>query len=248
MIKAILIDDEAPNVENLTALLKRHCPAVEITASATTVSEAAELIRNHHPDLVFLDIQMGNETGFDLLEMLPEKNFEVIFATAFDNHGIRAVKFAALDYLLKPIDIDELKAAVNKAVEKIKAKQQTSQIDFLLQHLQRPAQQPVKIALPQQQEIRYVWITDIVRCQADNTYTYFFLTGNEKVLISKSLKEYAELLQPHGFIRSHQSHLVNPAYVKSWLKEDGGVLMMNTGEKIPVSKPNREKVKVALSF
>ncbi|RYE53279.1 MAG: response regulator transcription factor [Sphingobacteriales bacterium] len=246
-MNAIIIDDEPSNIENLNALLKKHCPKINVTGIATDIHSGADLVKQLQPELLFLDIQMGAHQGFDLLELLPEKNFEVIFVTAYDQYGIKAVKFAALDYLLKPVDIDELITAVNKAENKLNNKKNNVQLDFLLQHLQKPEQSDPKIALPQQQEIRYLKISEIVRCRADNSYTYFYLLDGEMILISKALKEYADLLQPHGFIRSHQSHLVNPRYVKSWLKEDGGTLLLNNGEKIPVSKPNREKVKYSLS-
>jgi len=245
-MKAILIDDEISNLENLRTLLEKHCPQVSILATAQNVSKAVSVIEKHVPNLVFLDIQMGEQTGFDVLSLLPNRNFEVIFVTAYDQYGIKAVKFAALDYLLKPVDIDELVTAVNKAEQKLAAQSKTSQLDFLLQQLKMPEPSVSKIALPMQSEIRYVALSEIIRCEADNTYTFFILTNEEKILVSKSLKEYADLLRPNGFLRTHQSHLVNPKYVKSWLKEDGGILLLTSGEKIPVSKPNKETVKQAL--
>lgn len=136
--------------------------------------------------------------------------------------------------------------AVDKAAEKLSLQSHTSQLDFLLQQLNKPAVAVSKIALPMQSEIRYVALSEIIRCEADNTYTFFVLANGEKILVSKSLKEYADLLKPNGFLRTHQSHLVNPKYVKSWLKEDGGILLLISGEKIPVSKPNKETVKQAL--
>ena len=189
---------------------------------------------------------MGKNTGFDLLNQLLEKSFEVIFVTAYDHYGIQAVKFAALDYLLKPVNPDELINAVSKAASRIRNKMNNEQLNFLLQQIKAPESLVQKIALPQHNEIRYITVNEIVRCEADNTYTFFFLTNDEKILVSKSLKEYADLLQPNGFLRTHQSHLVNPKYVKSWLKEDGGVLLLISGDKIPISKPNRETVKKAL--
>lgn len=245
-MRAVLIDDEISNLENLRTLLEKHCPEVTILAALQNVSDAVDAIEKYLPDLVFLDIQMGEQTGFDILKLLPKRNFEVVFVTAYDQYGIHAVKFAALDYLLKPIDIEELMNAVNKAKQKLAAQMQTSQLDFLLQQLKKPEVNVSKIALQLQSEIRYVALSEIIRCEADNTYTHFFLSGDEKILVSKSLKEYADLLRPKGFLRTHQSHLVNPKYVKSWLKEDGGVLLLMSGEKIPISKPNKHSVKQAL--
>lgn len=245
-MRAVLIDDEISNLENLRTLLEKHCPEVTILAALQNVSDAVDAIEKYLPDLVFLDIQMGEQTGFDILKLLPKRNFEVVFVTAYDQYGIQAVKFAALDYLLKPIDIEELMNAVNKAKQKLATQMQTSQLDFLLQQLKKPEANVSKIALQLQSEIRYVALSEIIRCEADNTYTHFFLSGDEKILVSKSLKEYADLLRPKGFLRTHQSHLVNPKYVKSWLKEDGGVLLLMSGEKIPISKPNKHSVKQAL--
>jgi len=153
-MKAVLIDDEISNLENLQTLLEKHCPQVTITTTAQSISDAVDAIKKHLPDLVFLDIQMGEKTGFDVLKLLPSRNFEVIFVTAYDQYGIQAVKFAALDYLLKPIDIEELINAVNKAEYKLTTQIQNSQLDFLLQQLKRPETNITKIALQMQSEIR----------------------------------------------------------------------------------------------
>lgn len=245
-MRAILVDDELANLENLKILLHKHCPNIKVVASAANIDDAFTQVNLHHPDLLFLDIQMGKTTGFHLLNLLAEKTFEVVFVTAYDNYGIQAVKFAALDYLLKPVDPEELKAAVDKAEIRFKNKINSEQLNFLLNQIKKNEPGSPKIALPQQHEIRYVAVDDIIRCVADNTYTFFFLSNGDKILISKPLKEYSDLLKPQGFIRSHQSHLVNPKFVKSWLKEDGGTLLMENGDKIPVSKPNREMVKEML--
>ncbi len=245
-MRAMIVDDEQANVENLQALLQKHCPKITVTACANTIEAAVRQIDLHQPDLLFLDIQLNKESGFDLLKQIAVKSFVVVFVTAFDHYGIQAIKFAALDYLLKPIDIDELIQAVTKAEAKVKTKQPNQQLDFLLNYLQKDNILPVKIALPQQKEIRYVSVNHIIRCEADNTYTFFFLTNGDRILVSKPLKEYADLLQPHGFLRTHQSHLVNSRFVKSWLKEDGGILLLDNGDHIPISKINRDKVRTAL--
>ncbi|QNN42000.1 LytR/AlgR family response regulator transcription factor [Pedobacter roseus] len=245
-MRTILVDDEVANLENLKILLDKHCPHIKVVASASNIDEAFAQVNLHHPDLLFLDIQMGKTTGFDLLNQLTEKTFEVVFVTAYDHYGIQAVKFAALDYLLKPVDPEELITAVEKAEIRFRNKINGEQLNFLLSQIKKSEPSSPKIALPQQHEIRYVSVDDIVRCVADNTYTFFFLSNGDKILISKPLKEYSDLLKPQGFVRAHQSHLVNPKFVKSWLKEDGGTLLMDNGDKIPVSKPNRELVKEVL--
>lgn len=246
MIKAIIVDDEKHNIENLSILLKKHCPEVMIAGSGETIQEAKLIIESQQPDVVFLDIQMGASTGFDLLKNIAQRNFEIIFVTAYDKYGIQAVKFAALDYILKPIDTNELLLAIAKVKEKMANKQSNNQLDFLVDYLKQNGK-PAKIALPQQQEVRYVPVADIVRCEAQNTYTWFFLSNNEKILVSKPLKDYDELLAPHSFIRCHQTHLVNPAFVKSFLREDGGILLLQNAVKIPVSKQKKDFVKEALN-
>lgn len=245
-MRVILVDDERANLENLQVLLGNYCPTVKIVATANHIDNAVEVIDLHRPDLLFLDIQMGKSSGFDLLNKISNPSFEVIFVTAYNHYGIQAVKFAALDYLLKPVNTDELMDAVSKAEGRLKNKVQGEQLSFLLQQITKPETRNPKIALPQQNEIRYVEVKDIVRCEADNTYTFFHLANGDRILISKPLKEYSDLLKPHGFLRTHQSHLINPMFVKSWLKEDGGMLLMKNGDKVAVSKPNREGVKTAL--
>jgi len=246
MIRAIIVDDEISNIENLRALLTKHCPQVNVIGSASNNKAAADLINLHQPDLVFLDIQLGGDSGLNLLKLVQLRSFEVIFVTAYDQYGIQAVKFAALDYLLKPIDIDELIIAVAKTEAKLKAKLHNQQLDFLLTNLKNGDSLPAKIALQQQKEIRYVTVSDIVRCQADNTYTFFYLRTGDHILVSKGLKEYADMLPSGIFLRVHQSHLVNINFVKSWLREDGGALLLINGDKIPVSRPNRERIRLAL--
>jgi two-component system LytT family response regulator len=247
-MKALIIDDEALNRENLQQLLQVYTPDVQICALASDVDEGLQRIRQHRPELVFLDIQLHAQSGFDLLKQLGEINFELIFVTAYDQYGIQAVKFAALDYLLKPIDIDELKAAVVKARAAISRRQKNERLSYLLEYLKDDNQTKPRIALPLFGETRYVNINDIIRCEADNTYTRFILNGGEQIMVSKTLKEYAGMLLSYGFIRSHQSHLVNSAYIKSWLREDGGSLLLTDQTKIPVSKLNREKVKEMLAM
>ncbi len=246
-MKALIVDDEASNRENLQQLLKVYADDVQVCAVAETVADALVAIKQHQPQLVFLDIQLHAQTGFDLLKQLGEINFEIIFITAYNQYAIQAIKFSALDYLLKPIDIDELTAAINKARRSIQQKQKNERLGYLLEYLKDENKTIPRIALPMLGETRYVNIADIIRCQADNTYTLFVLNNGEQILVSKTLKEYADMLTGHHFIRTHQTHLVNRAYIKSWLREDGGSLLLTDQTKIPISKLNREKVKAALA-
>ena len=246
-INAIIIDDEVNNIENLQIIINEYCPDVDVVATAQNVEDGLKMIAQHQPDLLFLDIQMPQRSGFDLLTAIPQIDFEVIFITAYDKYGIRAIKFSALDYLLKPINIDEFKAAIAKAKKKIEGKKHNLSIENLLHYIKAGNSAIPKIALPTLKEIMYVKVTDIVRCEASNSYTLFYLQNGEQVLVCKTLKEFVDLLKPHNFIRSHQSHLVNINFIKSYLSEDGGTLLLTNGQKVPISRQNRELVKLALN-
>lgn len=246
-IKVLIIDDEANNIENLQLILAKYAPDLLVAGTADTADEGIELIEKHEPDLVFLDIQMPEKSGFDLLSSLPQVKFEVIFITAYDKYGIQAIKFSALDYLLKPINIDEFKIAIEKARQRIALNKQSRNMENLLEYLKAGQKGSPKIALPTLKETMYVKITDIIRCEATSNYTTFYLQQQEQVLVCKTLKEFAELLKPHDFIRTHQSHLVNLHCVKSYLNLDGGTLLLKNHEKVPISRQNREMVKARLS-
>ncbi|MFD0751661.1 LytR/AlgR family response regulator transcription factor [Mucilaginibacter calamicampi] len=245
-ITSIIIDDEPNNIQNLQTILQANCPAISVIATAQNADDGIAVIKEHQPALVFLDIQMPQKSGFEVLSAFAEPWFEVIFITAYDQYGIQAIKFSALDYLLKPIDITELKTAVEKAAKKIAAKTKDHKLENLLNYIARGQKDVPKIALPTFKEIRYVKVDQITRCEASDNYTSFYIKSGETILVSKTLKEFAEILQHHGFTRTHQSHLVNVEFVKSLLKEDGGVLLMTDDKKIPISKQNKDEVKLAL--
>ncbi|GAA4091832.1 LytTR family DNA-binding domain-containing protein [Mucilaginibacter panaciglaebae] len=246
-IRSIIIDDEPNNVENLRTIISTYCPGIEVIATANNATEGIEAIKANQPDLVFLDIQMPGGSGFDVLRAFNAIYFEIIFITAYDQYGIQAIKFSALDYLLKPIDIAEFKIAIGKAVEKINSKRQNHNIENLLEYIKSGQRDSPKIALPTLSEIRYIKVNTIIRCEAENNYTTFYLDNGEQILVCRTLKEYAELLQPRRFIRPHQSHLVNLAFVKSYLKEDGGTLLLTDHSKVPISRQNKDKIKEQLN-
>jgi len=247
IIKAVIIDDENNNIINLKALLQKHCPQVNVIAVAQNAEEGKQVIAAHQPGLIFLDIQMPGKNGFELLQSLPRLNFEIIFVTAYDKYGIQAIKFAAIDYLLKPIDVKELKEAVHKAAIK-HASNKNTQLENLLQLLKHQQQkEDHRIALPTTKEIRFIKTVSIVRCEASNNYTTFYFTDGEKLLISKPIYEYEELLKDYGFIRCHQSHLINKKIIKSYVKEDGGYLLLDDNTVIPISKQKKEVIKNLLT-
>ena len=244
MINAIIVDDEVNNVNNLQQLVQLHCPDVHIVATASNASEARQLLYKHRPHLLFLDIQMPEETGFDLLKSLHDYDFEIIFVTAYDAYGIQAVKFSAIDYLLKPVNTEELIHAVNKVLSIQSRKKQNLQLENLITFLQQQQHKDEhRIALPTSKETRFIKPSQVIRCESSNNYTTFFLNDGEKILVSKPIYEFEELLQDYGFIRSHQSHLVNKKYIRSWVKEDGGYLLLEDKTQVPVSKQKRDIIK-----
>ena len=245
-ITSIIIDDEPNNIQNLQTILQIHCPDVTVLATAQNADDGVVAIKQHKPALIFLDIQMPVKSGFDVLTEFTEPDFEVIFITAYDQYGIQAIKFSALDYLLKPINIIELKNAVDRAGKKISAKLKDHKLENLIANIMRGQREVPKIALPTLKETRYIKVDEIVRCEASDNYTTFYTANAEQILVCKTLKDFAELLHFHGFIRTHQSHLINVEFVKSLLKEDGGVLLMADNMKIPISKQNKDQVKTAL--
>jgi two-component system LytT family response regulator len=241
-IKCILVDDEPKSRKNLGMMLNEYCPLVEIVGEAGSPAEAIKLITQHQPDLVFLDIEMGKESGFDLLRSLGDaKTFEVIFVTAYDKYGIQAVKACAIDYLLKPINILELTGAVNKARQHIGPKRENKRLTELLANIGR-GEDEQKIALPLTDKIEFVAVNTIIRLEAERNYTHIYLEGGKKYLICKTLKDYDELLMPYGFLRTHQSHLVNFKKISAYVKTDGGYISMNDGSSIPVSRTKKDEI------
>jgi len=247
MISAVIIDDEKNNIDNLVGLLQQLELPISIAGTSTNADDAIELIITTEPDLLFLDIQMPDKNGFDVLKALPHHHFEVIFITAFDQYGIQAVKFSAIDYLLKPVNPDELVAAVRKVEVKLGRKKENLQLENLMELIRdKDAKKEHKLALASTKEIRFVNTSDIIRCESSNAYTEFFLADGTNIMVSRPIFEYEELLAEYDFIRCHQSHLVNKKFVKSLIKEDSGYLLLDNGTRIPVSRGKKENVLNAL--
>lgn len=242
MVRSIIVEDEVKSRETLSGLLKRYCKGVEIVSEADGYTTGIEAIRLYNPDVVFLDIQMPDGSGFKLLEDLKEINFEVIFTTAYDQFAIKAIKYSALDYLLKPIVPEELIAAVEKVSRKKQEGKINKHVNVLLNNLNREAHESKKIVLSTAEKIHVVETDDILRCESDNYYTMFHFTDGSRLLISKTLKENEELLSDHNFVRPHKSHLINLKYLKSFNRNDGGYIVMTDGSKIPVSRRKKESI------
>jgi two-component system LytT family response regulator len=242
MIRGIIIEDEKHSRETLNGMIDRYCKNVSIIAEAESYRGGLEVLREHQPDVIFLDIQMPDGSGFRMLEELDSINFEIIFTTAFDQFAIKAIKYSALDYLLKPIDPEELVRAVKKVEEKISNTQVNQNIQVLLDNIKSREAEPHKIVLSTSEKIHIIETDQIIRCESDNYYTNFFLSDGKKILVSKTLKENEELLSDHNFIRPHKSHLVNVKYIKGFLRSDGGYIEMIDGSRVPVSRRKREKI------
>jgi two-component system LytT family response regulator len=243
-MNAIIIDDELKSIENLKALLKMHCPFIDVIGFGLNASEGKTLIQTNSIDLLFLDIQMPDKSGFDLLGELPSYRFQVIFVTAFDNYAIKAIKYSALDYILKPINTIELIAAVRKAQNRTQQNLSLGQIEHLIQHTKSTKTECVSIGLQLLNEIRFVRVADIIFCQSENNYTIFRLASGEKIVVSKGLYEYEGILPEGKFIRCHQSYIINKGFVKS-LKKEGPLffLKMTNDCEVPVSRAKKEAVK-----
>ncbi len=240
MIKAIIIEDEQRSAKLLANLLEQYCPEVEVLGSASTVAEGFQLIKKCIPDVIFLDIEMQKETGFDLLNKFEEIKFEIVFTTAFENYALKAIKFCAIDYLLKPIDVDELKAAVEKVVRNHQKNQLNKKLEAFIQNMQNTHPGQFQIALPSTEGLSIVRVSDILYLKSDRQYTVLYLKSGDTIMTSKNMGEYEELLLEHNFFRAHHSSLLNLGEVKKYIRGDGGCALMSNGEQIDISKRKKE--------
>ncbi len=243
MVKAIIIDDERHSVETLNLKLEKHCPSVEVVSTFTNSVEGLDYLRQSPPELLFLDIEMPRLNGFELLEQLGEVPFDVVFTTAYDEFGIRAIKFSALDYLLKPIQVNELKTAVERHSRKLRHNLSSTQLEVLFSNIKEEQRgRPGKIALATKESIEFVSPDDILACASDSNYTMVYMTNGRKKLISRTLKDFEELLGEFSFFRTHHSHLVNLNHVREYVRADGGYLVLVNKMTIPVSRSRREEL------
>jgi two-component system, LytTR family, response regulator len=238
IIKSIIVDDEKNGRENLAGLLKAFCPRVDIAGEADSVRVAIELIEKLRPELVFLDIEMPGANGFALLEHFKEYPFEVIFVTAYDSYAIKAIRFSAADYILKPINTVDLKHAVDSVYDRIMRKQENERLKQLYHNIHQP--KDPRIGLSTGDRIEFVEVNTIVRCQGEGNYTHIYFENRKTLLVSKSLVEFEELLEEHSFIRTHKAHLINLKKVAAYIKTEGGMIKMNNGDIVPVSRRRKE--------
>lgn len=243
-MRTLIIDDEAQAISALKSEIQYHCPQLEIVGEAKSVKEGVEKIKLTNPQLIFLDIQLSDGLGFDIISAYKEYQFKIIFTTAYSKYAIQAIKISALDYLLKPIDPEELKTSVQKAMDKVMLSTMQDQLSVLMQQIaERPGAGEKQIVLKDVDKTYFIKISDILYCEADGSYTKFYLSNAEPVFVSRNLRSYEELLAPAGFIRTHHSCLVNPNKIKVYdRKTDSGTLVLEGGHTIPVSQRKKDFV------
>jgi len=239
-IKAILIDDELNSLKNLRQKLEEFCKPVQVVAMAQKPEEALFLIRHHKPDVLFLDIEMPKMSGFEILEELGDYEAEIIFITAYNQYAIDAIRISAFDYLVKPVAIDDLQKAVNRLMLS-RASKTRERLHVLKDGLGEPRSQDNKIALPTNDGLEFVMISDIIRIESVSYYSKLFLVGGQVTLVTRLLKDFEELLAPYRFFRVHNSHLVNLRYIRRFSRSEGGQVVMENGDVVDVSRRRREE-------
>jgi two-component system LytT family response regulator len=242
MLKLIIIDDEQPILSMLEGIVEQYCEGVEVLATANSVENGVKQIARLKPDIVFLDINLTDGTGFDLLNQLKEPFPMVVFITAYDEYAVKAFKFSAIDYVMKPININEIQAAIKKCSVKLEKDNLSEKLKTFMQNMDGANGEEKKIVLKTAESIHIVRVGEIIRCESDHNYTEFYLTENRKLLVSKTLKEFDDLLNEYGFFRTHQSHLVNVNFINRFDKADGGELVLSNKHRIPVSKRKRDEL------
>ena len=239
MIKAVIIDDEIHCRKTLNMLLAENCPDVQVVEQCEDGEAGILAIQKLKPDIVFLDIEMPGMNGFEMLQKLPTINFEIIFTTSYDQYAIKAFKFSALDYLLKPVDRQELGTAVQKVVQRL-SRPVPQQLEILLQKLYQPASSIRKIALPTMEGLQMIPIDSIISCASDSNYTIFQLKNKQKLIVSRLLREVEEMLEEYSFLRVHHSYVVNLNEIEKYYKGDGGYVVMSDGSSIDVSRNKKD--------
>jgi two-component system LytT family response regulator len=239
MLKSIIVDDEPYCCESLVTLLTEYCPEVEVAGIVHNGKDALDSIRKQSPDLVFLDVEMHKLNGFEMLEQLPSVNFEIIFTTSYDQYALKAIRFSAIDYLLKPIDSEELQKAVQKVIQRSQ-RPISQQLEILMQKIHQPSTPINKIAMPTMEGLQLIPVESIISCESDSNYTILQLKNNKKLIVSRTLKEIEELLDEHSFIRVHRCYLANLNEVDKYVKGEGGYLVMSNGATIDVSRNKKE--------
>lgn len=250
MINAILIDDDKHLRKGMKGLLELYTSEIAIVGEAESVKTGIAAIERHNPQVVFLDIHLADGTGFDILDEILQRQGKIgahiVFITAHEQYALKAFRFSALDFLLKPVDPDELQKTIAKIKKALQQQHSFAHIDLLLENIRKKVDHFKRIALSTQDGIHLFDIQDIIRCESSDNYTKFYVRNHKPLLIAKTLKEYEELLGEHGFERIHQSHLINLAYLKSYIKNDGGYVIMADNTNLPIAQRKRERLQELL--
>ncbi|GEP97998.1 LytR/AlgR family response regulator transcription factor [Chitinophaga cymbidii] len=244
---ALIVEDEKLSRDFLNNLVRDFCPQLEVTGTAGSVEEAVEFINQHHPRIVFMDIEMQTGTAFDVLQQVSDHHFHVIFTTAFDHYAIQAIKFSAVDYLLKPINLEELEQAVAKAVKQLGSQGEDQRLEVLLRNFKKSSDEDYSISLSTSDGVHYVSLSTIIRLEAKGPYTTFFLKNGSPIMVSKNLKEYEMILGGHGFFRIHNSYIINLKEVKRWIKTDGGYAVMSDDAMVAISPKKKDEFMLLMS-
>jgi two-component system LytT family response regulator len=242
MVSLVIIDDEKKAREGLKDMVSLFCNQVEVIGEAENVAEGMKIITALQPDVVLLDIQMPDGSGFELLRQLKPIQFKLVFITAYEEYAVEAFKFSAVDYLLKPVDPDELVQAIQKIESELEREEAELKMNAFLENIKNMSKESKKIVLKTTESIHLVNVKDIIRCESEGNYTRFFFDGGKKILVSKTLKEFDGLLVPYGFFRSHQSHLVNLDHILQYEKIDGGYLVMKDQSTVPVALRKKDQL------
>ncbi|MCU0373900.1 MAG: LytTR family DNA-binding domain-containing protein [Chitinophagaceae bacterium] len=240
-LNVVIVEDEIRSRELLFNLLGQYCTDVKVTGMAATVEEAIGMINDRLPALVFLDIEMHAGTGFDVLMGVKQRNFQVIFTTAYDHYALQAIKFSAVDYLLKPIDVEELQAAVQKVQKRVQAQLSSQTLEALMQNLGKKNPDEFSITLSTSEGLEFVQLTAIIRLEASGPYTSFFLKDGRRIMVSRHMKEFEQMLGDYGFFRLHNSYMINLKAVQRMVKSDGGYAIMTDGAMVPISPKKKEE-------
>lgn len=236
LFNAVIIDDESSSRSGLRAKLSEHCPEITIVAEGGDGEEGMRIIEEYKPEIVFLDIEMPWVNGFTMLQRLDKQFFEVIFVTAYDHYAIKAIKFSALDYLVKPVEVDDLKVAVSKAIQKTTKDKENQRLEVLLQNLNTHKDQCQRIAIPSMQGMQFIRIVDIIYLEACSNYTIIYVTSGNKLTVSRTMKEFEDMLPAPSFVRIHHSYMINCSGVERYLRGKGGQVVMKNNVILDVSK------------
>ena len=247
-LKAIIIDDEASSRQSLSKKIALHCADVEIIAECENGEQGMMAIEEKKPDIVFLDVEMPRMNGFTMLQHLSNRSFELIFTTAYDHYAIRAIKFSALDYLVKPIEVEDLKTAIEMVKQKRKQSTTNERLETLLHNLMNEKNQANRIAIPSIEGLQFVEVNDIIYLEAESNYTVVYIKPSQKITVSKTLKDFEELLPPNIFIRIHHSWIINKNHVQKYLRGEGGQVIMSNGKTLDVARRKKDEFMKAIGY